>query len=79
MLPVTLVDATGIYAARDVFDALRERGVVVALAGRQTEWTRWSQERGIEPTSLSFPTLRQALRAYREATEAEPARTRPRE
>jgi MFS superfamily sulfate permease-like transporter len=68
MIPVTFVDATGIYTAREVFDGLRARGVVVALAGRKTEWANWTRERGFAPLSETHPnfaSLDEALAAYR--------------
>jgi len=69
MLPVTTVDATGLYTANDVIDALAARGVSVILAGRQTEWAQWRQRRGLAPQEVrSFPTLRQAVRAFRTET-----------
>ena len=71
MLPVTMVDATGLYAARDVFDTLRERGIVVAAAGRQVEWQKWAAARGFWRAlqqTRAFPTLRQAVHAYRRET-----------
>src|SRR5262249_61092690 len=37
MLPVTLVDATGLYTVEEIAETLRERGVVLAAAGRRTE------------------------------------------
>jgi MFS superfamily sulfate permease-like transporter len=69
MLPITTVDATGIYAAREVVDALAARGVVVALAGRQTQWNRWAARRGLTDRAWStraYPTLRQAVRVFRQ-------------
>src|SRR5262249_50462332 len=42
MLPVTMVDATGLETLRDAFDTLRARGVVVATAGRKAEWLGWA-------------------------------------
>jgi len=69
MLPVTMIDATGLFVARDVFDTLRARGVVVAAAGRQAEWQKWAAARGFEvQATRAFPTLRQAVRAYRRET-----------
>lgn len=65
-LPVTWVDATGLYIIREVVDALEARGVVVVLAGRQTEWSDWRQRRGLaDRATRSFPTLRQAVLAFR--------------
>jgi MFS superfamily sulfate permease-like transporter len=69
MLPVTMVDVTGLYTAREVFDRLRARGIVVALAGRKTEWEQWWRTHGFAPTLRSFASLREASSAYR----AEPA------
>ena len=43
MLPITMIDATGLYMADEVADTLKERGVVLAAAGRQTEWRLWSE------------------------------------
>ena len=70
MLPVNMVDATGIYALREVFGELRSRGLVVAVAARDTEWTDWARERGfgaeIEKYRL-FGSLDQAASAYGDA------------
>jgi MFS superfamily sulfate permease-like transporter len=83
LIPVTLVDATGIATAREVFQTLRARGVVVATAGRQTEWVNWWRQHGMTTIGLrTFATLRQAVHAYRStlnpaATSAEPARSDP--
>lgn len=71
MLPVTMVDATGLYTAREVFETLRARGVVIACAGRQAEWISWAAAREFVPGTLrtrTYPTIRQALRAYRQET-----------
>jgi MFS superfamily sulfate permease-like transporter len=71
LLPVSLVDATGLYAVRDAFDALRARGIVVAAAGRDTEWADRSARRDLGAVLDGirfFPTLRLAELAYREET-----------
>ncbi|HEY1268600.1 MAG TPA: SulP family inorganic anion transporter [Candidatus Binatia bacterium] len=65
MIPVTTVDLTGIYTARDLVDALREQGVVVSIAGRQTEWSHWAERHKVKMSTRTFPTLRAALKAYR--------------
>jgi high affinity sulfate transporter 1 len=74
MLPVNMVDATGIYTLREVFGELRSRGLVVAVAARDTEWTDWARERGfgaeIEKYRL-FGSLDQAARAYGDAALAQ--------
>src|SRR5216110_290774 len=67
MLPITLVDASGLYTADEVADTLRERGVVLAAAGRQTEWRLWaeSRHRGLKDQKIAFyPTSREVIRDY---------------
>ena len=71
LLPVSQIDTTGLYAIRDACDALRARGVVVAAAGRDTEWAERSERRGLGAVVSGirlFPTLRRAELAYREET-----------
>lgn len=67
MLPITLVDSTGLYTAVEVADILRERGVLLAAAGRQTEWHLWAESRK-RPSSdrkiRFYPTFREVIRAY---------------
>ena len=75
LLPVSQVDATGLFAIRDACDALRERGVVVAAAGRDTEWADRSARRdlsGVLAGIRFFPTLRVAELTYREETGSSP-------
>jgi high affinity sulfate transporter 1 len=70
MIPITLIDATGLYTAEEVADSLRERGVIFAAAGRQTEWTLWaeSKQRKPEDRKISiYPTFHEAIRAYHKA------------
>ena len=67
MLPITLVDTTGLYTVDEIADTLRERGVVLAAAGRQTEWRLWaeSRHRGLKDQKIAFyPTLREVIRDY---------------
>ena len=67
MLPITLVDATGLYTAQELADTLRERGVVLAAAGRQTEWRLWAESREREPRDRKipfYPTFFEVIRAY---------------
>lgn len=75
MIPVTLMDATGIQAANEVLDMLRARGIIFVAAGRQGEWQQWRDQRRLQPDTTGtrvFPTLRAALKAYqREAAAAE--------
>lgn len=72
MLPITLVDSTGLYTAEEVADALSERGVLLAAAGRQTEWHLWAESRKRPSSNRKirfYPTLREVIRAY-ESVEA---------
>lgn len=67
MLPITLVDATGLYTAEEVADRLRERGVVLAAAGRQTEWRIWAESRRRGPSDrkiLFYSTFTEVIKAY---------------
>ena len=67
MLPITLVDATGLYTAEEVADTLRERGVVLAAAGRQTEWRLWAESRQRGPAARKipfYPTFFEVIRTY---------------
>jgi high affinity sulfate transporter 1 len=67
LIPVTIVDVTGLYTMQELAITLQARGVVVGIAGRQTEWDQWFQRRGIERLTgvRTFPTLAVALEAYR--------------
>ena len=70
MLPITLIDATGLYTVDEVADTLRERGVLLAAAGRQTEWRLWAESRHRAPEDRKipiYPTLREGIRAYQSA------------
>lgn len=76
MVPVTMVDSTGYYVIKDVAESLRARGIEFILAGRNTEIKRWAEEHGFKLQEdkqrvRRFPTLRQAVRAYRLWREAQ--------
>jgi high affinity sulfate transporter 1 len=67
MLPITMVDATGLYTVRELCTTLEARGVTMAFAGRQTESRQWRERRDVAdfgPGARTFPTLRQALKAF---------------
>jgi high affinity sulfate transporter 1 len=67
MLPITMVDATGLYTAEELADTLRQRGVVLAGAGRQTEWGLWAENRNRATNERKiplYPTLRSAIKSY---------------
>jgi high affinity sulfate transporter 1 len=67
-IPISDVDLGGLYALRDLRVALEARGVVLVLAGRRTEFLNWMRAIGLYRDiheERVFPTLRQALKAYR--------------
>jgi high affinity sulfate transporter 1 len=75
LLPVSQIDATGLFAIRDACDVLRERGVVVAAAGRDTEWADRASRRDLSGVLAGvhfFPTLRLAESAFRDRTRGSP-------
>jgi MFS superfamily sulfate permease-like transporter len=65
MIPITLIDVTGLQAVRDVIDTLRARGIAFIAAGRETEWNLWAERRQLRSGWRSFPTLRAAIKAHR--------------
>jgi len=70
-IPISHIDVTGLYALRDLQETLEARGAILILAGRQTEILTGLRETGLYRTEHEkriFPTLRQALRAYRRET-----------
>jgi high affinity sulfate transporter 1 len=77
-IPISHIDVTGLYALRDLRETLEARGATLILAGRQTEILTGLREKGLyrpEHEERIFPTLRQALRAYRR--EIRPAEAPP--
>jgi high affinity sulfate transporter 1 len=64
MIPITMIDITGLHAVRDVIEALGSRGVAFITAGRETEWNQWAELRGLKFAHRSFPTLEAAVQAY---------------
>ncbi len=64
MIPVTVIDITGLQAVSDVIETLRAREIVFAAAGRETEWKQRSEDRGFKLEYHSFPTLRSALKGF---------------
>jgi high affinity sulfate transporter 1 len=65
MIPVTMMDITGLQAAADIIAMLRARDVVFVAAGRETEWRIWAESRGLKTGHRSFPTLRAAVKEYK--------------
>jgi high affinity sulfate transporter 1 len=75
MLPVTMIDATGIFTLGELVAELRATGVTLVAAGRNTQWHDWEHARGLSLSDdlLRFPTLRQAVKAYQAMIAAESA------
>ncbi|HXZ28709.1 MAG TPA: SulP family inorganic anion transporter [Terriglobales bacterium] len=79
MIPVTMMDATGIQAANELLAVMRARKIIFVAAGRQAEWQQWRDQRRLQPDTTGtrvFPTLRAALKAYQReaaASAGEPA------
>jgi MFS superfamily sulfate permease-like transporter len=69
-LPITQFDSTAIDAIDDVAQELRRRGAELVLAGRVTQLRAWRDKHGVPDSvriaSRHYPTMKQALRAYRE-------------
>jgi high affinity sulfate transporter 1 len=69
-IPITSVDVTGLDALDDLRRELTERGTTLVVAGRKTEFLTWLRQIGLnraEDDQFVFPTLHQAVRAFREA------------
>jgi MFS superfamily sulfate permease-like transporter len=67
MIPITMIDATGLYTAEEVADTLHARGVVLAAAGRKTEWNLWADSRGRALQERKIPiytTLSDGIEAF---------------
>jgi len=64
LLPITEVDVTGLFTFKEVADLLARRGIRIVAAGRQTEWRRWMEARGLATGAVEiYPTLRHAVKA----------------
>jgi MFS superfamily sulfate permease-like transporter len=78
-IPMSRIDITGLYALRDLRDALARRGVSLNMAGRRTETLNWLREAGLSRADLDecmFSTMREALKAYRQFTQNDAAASR---
>ena len=64
MIPITMIDVTGLQTARDVVENLRARGVVFVTSGRVTEWRQWAEQRGLQLGCRSFPSLNAVVQGY---------------
>ena len=72
-IPISEMDVTGLYALRDVKAELETKGILLILAGRQTEYLDWLRKISLyrieEYEHLFYPTLHQALRAFQTETQ----------
>jgi len=64
MIPIPMIDLTGLQAVRDVIETLRASGVTFVAAGRETEWKQWAENRSLEFTHATFPTVDDAIKGY---------------
>jgi MFS superfamily sulfate permease-like transporter len=70
-IPISDIEVNGLYALRDLNLELEARGATLMLAGRRTELLIWLREIGVFRAELDnrlFPTLTQALKAFRRET-----------
>ncbi len=68
LIPVTQFDVTGMDALDALEAELAASGVTLVAAGRMTESSDWLRARGLQRDphgERHFPTMRQALRAYK--------------
>jgi len=77
MIPITMIDATGLYTADELTDSLKQWGVVLVGAGRQTEWKLWAESRQRAPRERKiqiYPTIEAAIEAFRRMERITPER-----
>jgi MFS superfamily sulfate permease-like transporter len=70
-IPISDIDFSGLTALRDLRVALEGQGVSMIIAGRKTEFITWLKRIDLyrdEVEPRMFPTLRQAVKAYRQQT-----------
>jgi high affinity sulfate transporter 1 len=68
MVPITMVDATGLYTFQEILAAVTERGLTLATAGRETEWREWAEGRQLTAAMTEFrmfAALTEAVDSYR--------------
>jgi len=68
MLPITMIDSTGLHTIRQIAEELHERGITLSAAGRRTEWHLWATERRLSDSYRwvdVYPTIKAAIKAFR--------------
>jgi MFS superfamily sulfate permease-like transporter len=76
-IPISDIDFSGLTALRDLRVALEANGVSLIIAGRRTEFITWLKRIDLYQDEIGdrlFPTLRQAVKAYRQQTAAIPVK-----
>jgi high affinity sulfate transporter 1 len=76
-IPISDIDFSGLTALRDLRVELEANGVSLIIAGRRTEFITWLKRIDLyrdEVGDRLFPTLRQAVKAYRQQTAATPVK-----
>jgi high affinity sulfate transporter 1 len=71
-IPISDIDFSGLTALRDLRVELEANGVTLIIAGRRTEFIRWLNSIDLyhdEVGDRIFPTVRQAVKAYRQQTQ----------
>jgi len=67
MIPIPMIDVTGLYTVEEVVSILASQGVLFITAGRQTEWQAWIKKssRQLQSSAVRcFPTLDAAYNSY---------------
>jgi len=81
MLPITTIDATGLFTVDEVADLLQKQSVLLAAAGRKTEWRLWAKSRRVAKAGKIplYSTVDEAVKAFEQtrggplsATQTEP-------
>ena len=76
LLPVSMIDATGLYAIEEVSKTLRASGIKWVAAGRQTQWREWAEQRRLNidwKEVLIFTSMEEAVAAFQQAALSIPA------
>jgi high affinity sulfate transporter 1 len=79
MLPITMIDATGLQVTQEIAEELEGRGALLVAAGRQTEWRLWAEKRRFKiqfDKTKTYPTLRAAIKTFLATTVVDKAAQR---
>jgi len=64
-MPITQIDVTGYFMIEELKTTLRQKGIQLAVAGRDQELMAWRKAHALEDDDiLYFPTVRQAVKAF---------------